>query len=110
MKLIKLNGVIKQEVFIYHILQPEKSRRFVPAYIAQIIRAATPQCHRFGIGIFLNVHFIKCAVIVVLHPKNNRTGQFIVFYQFNKSELINFFSSSDNLFGAIIINMLDDMG
>src|SRR5687768_2859569 len=90
-----------------HFLQLEKCSGFMPAYITQVIRAATAHGRGFGILELLDIYFIIRGVAVILNPEHSGAKQVIVFYEFNKTNGMNLFSSADHFIRSMGINVLD---
>src|ERR1700744_1725223 len=78
------NLLVAQQVFVQHLLELEKGGGLVPADVPQVIGAATPQVHRLGVPVFLDIYLVKGAVSVILDTENDRSGELIMFHQFNK--------------------------
>jgi hypothetical protein len=83
MVLVVLDDAVAEHVFIRHVLQTKQGSRFVPADIAEVIRTTATQRHQFGVGIFLDVHFVESVVAIVLYAKNNAAGKLVVLHHFN---------------------------
>jgi hypothetical protein len=58
----------------------------MPANFTQVIGATAAQRHQLGVGILLNIYFVKGAVYIVLHPKYNGAHELIMFDHFYITE------------------------
>ena len=77
------------------------------ADIAQVIGACTPHRYGFGVGIFLNIYFVECAVAVILNPEHHTAHKLIVFYQFHKTHNMDLFTTADHFITSIIVNVFN---
>lgn len=109
MVLVVFNVRTAQHVLFGHILQPEERGGLVFADIAQVIRATATKCHPLGVGIFLDIHFIKSIVRIILDTEYDAPHQFIMFHQFHKAHGVNFLSPPDDLVGPVIVDVLGNM-
>ena len=97
---------ITQHVLIDHVLQADERSRFMPANVAEVIGAGTPDGHRFGIGVFLDVNLVEDAVIIVLYPEHHTAHELIVLHHLHVSEALDLFSTPDHFIGAVVVNEL----
>jgi hypothetical protein len=81
----------------------------VAANFSEVVGTTASKGDQLGICIFLNIHFIECAVAIVLYPEYNTAHEFVVFNQFNKTHSMNFLSSPDHLVGTVIVYVLNDV-
>src|ERR1700737_3308769 len=92
-----------------HFLQLEKCCGLMTTNITQVIWASATKRKRFGIFYFLYVNFIEGAITVILHAEYCRAKQIIIFYQFHKSNSVNFFSAPDHFISSMSINIFDQV-
>ena len=79
------------------------------ADIAQIVRTTATHIHGVGIFVLLDIYFVESRVRIVTHPKHNSAHEFIMFYQFRKTDSMNFFPSTDHFFGTVVVSKLQQM-
>lgn len=94
-------------MFIKHFLQLEKSRRFVAANIAQVVRAATTQRNQPGVFKLGYVYLIIGIIGIIFNPEGYRVKQIIVLHQLNITNGVNFLSPADNFICTVIVNVFD---
>jgi hypothetical protein len=56
------------------------------------------------------MHFVKSAVIVILHPKADGTHEFIAFNEFNITDGMYLLSPANDFVGSVVVNEFEQMG
>jgi hypothetical protein len=109
MSLMVNHFLVAQEVLIHHFLQLEKGGRLVPTDISQVIRATAPQVHRLRIPVLLHIYLVECAVSIIPNAKDDRSREFIMLHQFNITNGMNLFPSSDYFVRSVGVNIFNQI-
>jgi hypothetical protein len=80
MSLAIFNGPGSKHIFINQFLHLQKSCRFVPAYISQVVRAGTPYRQGLGIVVLKYIHFIISTVSIIPNPEDDSIHKMIMLY------------------------------
>ena len=104
MALVVNDAFVAQDILVQQFLQLEQRGRLVPAYIAEVVGSAAAHGQGPWIFVLLDMHLIKCGVIVVLDAKGHGPQQFVMLYEFDITDGMDFFAPADHFIGAVIIN------
>jgi hypothetical protein len=104
MPLVVPDGIVTDHVLVNKILQLQQGGSFMSADIAKVVRTRAAQCHGTRIPVFLYMHLVESAVIVVFDPKTYSTEKIVVFNEFNVSYRMNLFSTTDDFVRSVVVN------
>ena len=56
---------------------------------------------------FLNINFVKSGIAIIFNTKHSGAKEIIIFYQFNKTDRMNFFSATNHFISSMGINIFE---
>jgi hypothetical protein len=95
---------VAQDILVEEFLQLEERRGLVATDIAEVIWAAAPHRECAWVLVLLDMYLVKGSVIVVFDPEGNGSQQLIVFHEFHVADGVDFFTSSDDLVGTVVVD------
>jgi hypothetical protein len=104
MPLVVDNAFVTQDILIQQLLELEKGGRFMPADIPEVIWAAAPDGKGPRVLILLDMDFVECGVVVILHPECHGAQQLIMFNEFHVADGMDFFAPADDFVCAVVVN------
>lgn len=81
----------------------------MPTNIPDVIGTRAPQRRGGRVLELLDVNFVGCGVIIVLHPKHRRAEQVIVIGQLRIPDSMNLLTPTDRLVGSKRIDLFEEV-
>src|SRR5204863_9581751 len=89
-----------QQILIQHLLELYERGSFVAANIPEVVGTTTTNRNCLCVLEFLNIYFVISRIAVIFHAKSDSIQQLVVFNQFNKTNCMDLFSTSDYFIGS----------